>query len=314
MTAKPLVSIVIVNYRRREALVRSLASALAQTYPCREIIVVDNHSEDGIEAFMREHAPEARLLQLPENLGACGGRNAGIASALGEILLTLDNDIYFESSEELQRVVDTFGERPDIHVLACQLCAEEDGEVRVREWCHARSWSEHRKNRFETHYFIEGACAYRREVFANCGSYWERLFIGCEGHDLALRIINSGYRILFVPEIRLRHLMSLETRTPERPYYFYTRNYIWIAYKDYHLLDGLRFLIPKLTMMFYFALRARRLPAFCRGVLHGFKALPDIRAERTPINKYTSRYLSDIEKWRPSLWVRLARHRRAIQL
>src|SRR2546430_17636828 len=100
----PLVSIVIVNYKRREALTRSLAYARAQTYLNREIIVVDNNSQDDIRSFIAAHAPEVKLIELPRNSGACGGRNAGMASATGSIVITLDNDIYFESPREVRKV------------------------------------------------------------------------------------------------------------------------------------------------------------------------------------------------------------------
>jgi GT2 family glycosyltransferase len=310
----PLVSIVILNYKRREALVRSLESAREQTYENREIVVVDNNSQDDIRSFIATNAPEVKLIELQSNLGACGGRNAGIRSSTGSILITLDNDVYFDTPEEVRKVVEAFEAYPEASVLAFQLCAEEDGKLRVREWCHPRSWEEFGTSRFETNYFVEGACAYRREVFEKCGDYYEPLFIGCEGHDLALRILNGGFRILYEPRIRLCHLMSRETRTPERPYYFYTRNYIWIAFKDYELLPGLRFLLPKLMMMLYFSGRSRRLRAFARGMLDGISGLQNLRAARTPISKNTVKYLAELEKWRPNLWVRWTCHRAEVQI
>src|SRR5260370_14665621 len=151
--ALPLVSVVILNYRRREALVKSLASARAQEYANLEIIVVDNHSEDGIGEFLLGEAPEVKLIALEENRGACGGRNAGIATARGQIIITLDNDIYFESSWEILKAVKVFAARPDVGVLAFQLCDALTGELRVREWCHPRRWKEFGKVEFETHYF-----------------------------------------------------------------------------------------------------------------------------------------------------------------
>jgi GT2 family glycosyltransferase len=310
----PLVSIVIVNYKRREALARSLAYARAQTYLNREIIVVDNNSQDDISSFISEHAPEVKLVELPWNSGACGGRNAGIAAASGSIVITLDNDIYFESPREVRKVVAAFEAHPEVHVLAFQLCDDEDGRLRVREWCHPRSWVDFGCTRFETDYFVEGACAYRREVFEKCGGYYEPLFIGCEGHDLALRILNHGFRILYEPRIRLRHLMSAQGRTPERPYYFYTRNYIWIALKDYHFLQAMRFLLPKILMMLYFSVRSQRLAPFIRGIRDGIAGLPKIRTDRTPINKQTAQYLCELERYRPGLLARLARHRTEVQL
>ncbi len=310
----PLVSVIILTYKRHQAFELALDSVLQQEYPNREIIVVDNHSEEDIESLVRNRDASIKLIQLPTNRGSCGGRNAGIREARGDILITLDNDVNFSTPFELTKIVKTFKQRPDIHVLAFQLCDMETGGLRVREWCHPRSWKEFGQSEFETHYFVEGAAAYRREVFEASGLYYDPLFIGVEGYDLAIRFLDHGFRILYAPQIRVRHLMSAETRTPDRAYYFYTRNYIWIAYKDYRFLDGIRFLLPKLAMMGYFAVRERRLGAFFRGLKDGVAGLGRVRPDRTPISKSTVRYLAELEKWRPGVLFRLARHKLRPQL
>jgi GT2 family glycosyltransferase len=307
--AEPLVSIVILNYKRRDALIKCLGSALFQEYPRIEIILVDNASNDGIRNYVRDHAPNVNLIELSQNLGACAGRNAGIREARGEIVITLDNDIFLNSAFEVRKVVRMFAERPDVHLLAFQLGDALTGKLRLREWCHPRFWKEYADKEFETNFFVEGACAYRREVFHTAGAYYEPLFIGVEGHDLALRVIDHGYRILYCPHIRALHLMSPATRTPDRPYYFYTRNYIWLAHKDFHFFDGAKFLIPKLLMMFYFTLRAKRFVAFFRGVRDGLKGLEAVRRDRTAISAKTIKYLAGLERERPNWLVRLGRHR-----
>lgn len=310
----PRVSIVILNYKRLHALEQSIKSVLMQTYANREIIVVDNHSEDDVAGLVTGLDPGIKLIELADNRGTCGGRNAGIREAQGDIVITLDNDVHFASQFELTKVVAKFEQRPDIHVLAFQMCDADTGNLRVREWCHARHWKEFGQTEFETFYFVEGACAVRREVFEQAGNYYDALFIGCEGHELALRILDHGFRILYCPNIRVLHLMSAETRTSDRPYYFYTRNYIWIAFKDYRLLPGLSFLLPKLTMMFYFAIRTNMCPAFFRGVRHGLRGLRQVMADRTPVQRQTLQYLAELERWRPGLMFRLARHKAQPQI
>jgi len=310
----PMISVVILNYKRREALVRALDSVRRQEYTNCEVILVDNASEDGICEFIAAHAPEVRLIELPENLGACAGRNAGIRAARGQIVITLDNDIYFDSPFELRKVVKVFENRPDIHVLSFQLCDAATGRMRLREWCHPRSWQEFGQTDFETNFFVEGASAYRREVFAAAGLYYDPIFIGCEGHDLAMRVLDSGFRILYCPQVRARHLMSPDTRTRERPYYFYTRNYIWIAYKDYYFTEGCRFLLPKLLMMAYFSVRVRCLRAFFRGLKDGVYGWKRIRSERTPISRETARYFRELEQMRPNWLTRFVRHKAEPQI
>lgn len=310
----PLVTVAILNYKRRDALRRVLDSVLQQDYANREIIVVDNNSHDDIRHFIDSYAPEAELVELGENKGATGGRNAGIERARGAIVITLDNDIFFESPTELGKVVKTFQARPDIHVLAFYLGDAETGQVRSREWCHPRSMAEFSSTEFETNYFVEGAAAYRREIFGTVGNYYEPIFLGNEGHDLALRVLDHGFRILYAPQIRTRHLMSKDTRSSERTFYIYTRNYIWIAYKDFPFVEGMRFLILKLAMMAFFSLRVGHFRAYLRGLIHGVAGLGRIHSERTPISDATVSYLAQLEKMRPNWRARLARHRTSPQI
>ncbi len=308
------ISIVIVTYKRRDALLRALESARAQEYPYCEVIVVDNNSGDDLQEYLSVTHPEATFVGLTTNTGAGGGRNAGIAAARGDIIITLDDDVYFESTSEVGKIADIFQARPDIHVLALQLCDAITGELRVREWCHPKSWQQFGQSEFETNYFVEGACATRRAVFERAGDYYEPLFIYCEGYDLTLRMMNNGFRILYCPQVRLRHLMSAATRSPGRPYYYFTRNYIWIAYKDFPFLRGLRMLVPKLLMMLYFAVRSKRYKPFIRGLWDGVAGLRRLRPDRTPTSEATLRYYYAMEKQRPGLMARLARHSHEPQL
>jgi GT2 family glycosyltransferase len=270
---------------------------------------VDNNSEDGIREFIDDYASEVTLIELEKNCGACGGRNAGIERASGEIIITLDNDIVLESPFELTRVANTFCSRADIHVLALFVGDDQTGLVRSREWCHPRNIVDFGSTEFETNYFVEGAAAYRREVFETAGKYYEPIFLGHEGLDLALRILDRGFRILYVPQIRTRHLMSSDTRSSERTYFIYTRNYLWIAYKDYYFTQGMRFLIPKLAMMAFFSLRVGHTRAFLRGLKDGLKGLGRIRADRSPVSSETVKYIARLDRARPSVWTRLERHR-----
>lgn len=310
----PLVSVILLNYRRREALEQTLDSVLRQQYANREIIIVDNGSQRSLRDLVGGRDPTIQLIELPENRGAGGGRNVGIRIARGEIVITLDDDMSFASPCEIGKVVKTFEERPDIHVLAFQVCDAETGKVRLREWCHPRSWREFGESSFETHFFVEGACACRREVYERAGLYYEPLNVYCEGYDLALRILDFGFRILYAPTIQVFHRMSPVARPPERPYYLFTRNYIWIAYKDYGFLDGIRFLMPKLSMMLYFTLRSGRFLPFLKGFWDGFARLREIRRARTPVRRATVQYMAELDKHRPGLLFRLARHRTQPQL
>ncbi len=306
----PFVSVIVLYYKRRDLIEKCLDSAFRQDYPHREVIVVDNHSEDGLREIIQARGYQVSLIELPENLGACAGRNAGIRAARGDILVFLEDDAAFASPFELSKVVKAFDRLPDAHVLAFRVCDPETGEVRPREWCHTRPCHQFRDTEFETIWFGEGASAFRRQVFEVCGLYYEPLFYGAEGHDLMLRLLDHGFRMVYAPQIRVSHWASEKGRSAARQYYFYTRNFIWTAFKDYPLWDGLLFLVPKLFMMLYFSWRSSTYSPFLRGLWDGLIGLGRVWRDRTPALKSTLRYVDQQEKWRPSLMVRFARHRR----
>src|ERR1039458_7541530 len=113
-TPSPLVSIVILYYKRREIIETTLRFVFAQDYENCEIILVDNHSEDDLSDFARTLDLRIRLIEMPENLGACGGRNAGIRAAQGDLVVCIDDDVCFASPSEVRNIVNTFAQRPDI--------------------------------------------------------------------------------------------------------------------------------------------------------------------------------------------------------
>jgi len=118
-----LISVVILNYRRRSNLIRALESVREQSYAPREVIVVDNGSGDDLADFLAREFPEVRLIALPENIG-CAGRNRGVAAARGEIVATIDNDVYF--------VRDVFTEGnvvPKIHIDSFTIMSRSLAEI-----------------------------------------------------------------------------------------------------------------------------------------------------------------------------------------
>jgi glycosyltransferase involved in cell wall biosynthesis len=77
VTEHPPVTILVLNYQRKETLRAVLEQAVAQDYPALEIIVVDNASTDGSDRLVEEEFPSVRLLRMPDNLG-CAARNEGV--------------------------------------------------------------------------------------------------------------------------------------------------------------------------------------------------------------------------------------------
>ncbi|HJT24857.1 MAG TPA: glycosyltransferase, partial [bacterium] len=88
----PRVSVVIVNHNGVDALWNCLFALRTQTYPPYEIILVDNASQDASVSFVKSNYPQVQVLECQENFGPAMGRNLGIKTATGHLVVLLDAD------------------------------------------------------------------------------------------------------------------------------------------------------------------------------------------------------------------------------
>ena len=97
------ISVVIPTYNRSKEVVRALQSALAQTYRDREIIIIDDGSDDDTVERLRPYQDQIRYV-YQKNQGASAAQNAGIKIARGEYVAVLAYDDLWEPTK-LERQV-----------------------------------------------------------------------------------------------------------------------------------------------------------------------------------------------------------------
>ncbi|MEW5806018.1 MAG: glycosyltransferase [Acidobacteriota bacterium] len=90
----PEVSVIIPAYNSERYIEEALESALAQTFPGIEIIVVDDGSTDGTASILKKYEGRIRYF-FQENRGLAAARNSGIKLASGSYLAFLDADDLF---------------------------------------------------------------------------------------------------------------------------------------------------------------------------------------------------------------------------
>jgi GT2 family glycosyltransferase len=295
----PLVTVSILSYQRRDAVARVIESALAQDYPDLEVIVVDNGSGKELTDFLRDRFPQVKLIALPENAGTAA-RNHGIEAARGEIIVNLDNDVSFDDPQALHRIVEAFERRPRAGCVVFRVYHPATGKLHVRDWCHPRPWQTGEAEEFETYYITEGAAAFRRQVFDRIEPYWPLLFIGHEGYDLGVRLMDAGYEIWYLPELKVWHMASLETRQDWRPFYYYTRNLFPVICRNYPWFEGVIHLVPRVAVMALYSLRARALGRCLMGVVDGLRMLPQCSTLRKPVHRSTLRKIVELKRYQPS--------------
>lgn len=239
----PIVSVIIVNWNRRELLRACLLSLLAQTLRDIEIIVVDNGSEDGSADMLRADFPAIRLIRNPENRGFCAGNNQGIAEARGRYIALLNNDAEADPLW-LQELVSLLESDPAIGMCASKILFH-DARDRIDKTGHliypdgqnrGRGCGELDRGQYaarEEALFPDGCAAiYRRRLFETAGGFDEDFFAYADDAELGLRARLAGWRCLYVPTaVVYHHHSSTLGRFSEERLVLVERNRLWLAMK-----------------------------------------------------------------------------------
>jgi glycosyltransferase involved in cell wall biosynthesis len=102
---QPLVSVVIPTYNRSAIVADAIDSALAQTYPRLQVIVVDDGSTDAtVELVTKKYGSSIVLVSKP-NGGVSTARNTGIEAASGEYIAYLDSDDLWDT-QKVERMLE----------------------------------------------------------------------------------------------------------------------------------------------------------------------------------------------------------------
>jgi len=105
---KPLVSILIPAYNAEKWIADTIRSAVDQTWPCKEIIVIDDGSSDRTLAIARQFECEGIRVVSQENSGGSAARNRAFEFSRGEYIQWLDHDDLLSRDKiELQIAVAT---------------------------------------------------------------------------------------------------------------------------------------------------------------------------------------------------------------
>lgn len=102
----PLVSIIITNYNYEKLLPRAIESVLQQTYPAKEIIVVDDGSTDNSRQLINSYGNKIMPV-FKVNGGCAAATNTGFSASRGEIIFLLDADDSF-SPHKVETMVNYF--------------------------------------------------------------------------------------------------------------------------------------------------------------------------------------------------------------
>src|SRR5215469_13389906 len=113
---KPLVSIIIPAYNAEEWIAEAIQSAVAQTWPRKEIILVDDGSRDRTAEVARRFASKEVAVVSTPNQGAAAARNHALGLSQGDYIQWLDADDLLAPGK-IERQLGTLGEDRSRRIL-----------------------------------------------------------------------------------------------------------------------------------------------------------------------------------------------------
>lgn len=126
----PTVSVVIPTYNRAKFLGAAVASVRAQTYPCAEIVIVDDGSTDDTPGVVARLGDGVHYVKQA-NAGPAAARNRGIQEARGDVVAFLDTDDRW-LPQKIARQVEILQREPEVALVCADMAIEDEaGTIQV---------------------------------------------------------------------------------------------------------------------------------------------------------------------------------------
>jgi glycosyltransferase involved in cell wall biosynthesis len=201
-TGAGVVSIIIPTFNDGRWVCDAVDSALAQTYPSCEIIVVDDGSTDETQTLISDRYGQSVRYFYQPNRGLAAARNTGLSVATGEYVQFLDADdvllpakvathvAALESHHEYSVVYSDFAFMDDTLTGASEPGSFQDRYRSGQILSHLLADS----------FIVAHAALSRLEDIRSAGGFDETL-AACEDYDLWLRLAAAGRLFLHTPDV-----------------------------------------------------------------------------------------------------------------
>lgn len=272
-TSKTKISTITLSWNARKDLKELLRCVEDQSMKPDEVLVVDNASSDDTADMIKKEFPFVRFIQLDRNYGYAAGYNKAFqaVSPDADYVIVLDQDVLIDN-DHIKKVVERFLKEPESTIII----AGDIEEPLIKTLAIKEGYTTD----------FHGSCyAYRnrhREQIKFC----EEFFGYNNETDLSSRLLNRGFRILFLPSWKVKHKKDTTRITPFTTYYM-TRNSIWHFWRNGYLLDAMLGSFIMAAVFYSKASRNRTLPAYFSGLFDAFRGMAFCIRTREP-SKYVS--------------------------
>lgn len=266
------ISFVVLTQGNRDRALRRALASIRQQVDCEpEIVVVANGTQPPREL------DADRVVTVPGNAGIPGGRNIGVGASTGDVIFFLDDDAKLADKYVCRRVLDLFDQDPLVGAVSLRILDPKTGRTQRRHVPRIGKTDPGRSSAVTT--FLGGASAVRASVIRDLGGFSAEFVYAHEEIDLAWRLIESGFQILYRGDLNVHHPETSPSRHPE--YHFLSmRNRVLLARRN--LPIPLMFLYP-LVWLIISVLRTRT-PATYRRMWAGMTEGWRLPVNRSPIS------------------------------
>jgi GT2 family glycosyltransferase len=230
-------SIIIVNYNVKEFLqnlIHSIEKAAVNL--TKEIIIIDNASDDGSVEFIKDKLPQVKLIANKTNLGFGKANNIGLKQATGKYLLLINPDTIV-AEDTFEKMISFFESDKAVGLAGCKIL-NPDGTFQLA--CRRSfpgPWTSFTKvtglstlfprskifARYNLTYLDENQTyevdaisgsfmMMRKEVYEKVGGFDEQFFMYGEDLDLCYRIQKAGYKVFYVHSTQIIHYKGESTK------------------------------------------------------------------------------------------------------
>lgn len=225
--AKPKLSVIIVNRNTSDLLTRCISKLLESNIDeTPQIIVVDNGSTDDSVRLVRSLYPEILVFEAGKNLGFAAANNLGFSMSAGEFVLLLNTDALLDKLC-LERML-KLAQLDELIALIGPQLLNDDGTHQTSYEATPTLLTETTnrsllKRLFPKRYpgknerlvepkdvetVIGAVMLIRKKAFEEIGGFDPRYFFFFEETDLAVRLRQSGWRVVHDPLAKAFHLQG----------------------------------------------------------------------------------------------------------
>lgn len=197
-TPSPLISIIVAVYNANSTLQQCIESVKRQTYPNKELIVIDGGSNDNSVAILQaNHSNFSYWVSEPDS-GVYSAWNKGLMRAKGEWICFLGADDYFWDDSVLERMVQALGRVTESYRVAYgQVMMVDQAGKPFRLF--GETWELARKNFNQGMTIPHVGTMHRRSLFSSHGKFDESFHIAGD-YELLLRELITRDAV-FIPDI-----------------------------------------------------------------------------------------------------------------